>query len=731
MLYYLIAAGLIAHTYFWGAGLTHLMLPRPWRRWRWAFAPGFGMALQSAVVWAGAHTALHGTNVYALWTELLPLGLLGVGISRQVMRNGWGFFDVYLRPPAYFVAGIMMISGWILLSPMVAAGRGVTSSSLGSCDHADYAAGARVLAEFSPDDRMGLMGLKEVTHIGSVDYFFDFWLRINHFTPSALIAHNSTIFDLEVYRLVSITAVVFLLLNVPLVFLLARIVARLKTAGALFVAGLYAVSPLSAYAVHQGALGQLLAAHGIAILVVTVAILFRSVETGRPLWPFGLVLLTAFWLLAGSYNFIVVVSLAQAAGWLLGRWLGGAPRRRIFRVAGVTGAALAACMILFWPRFAGIVERFQLFAGHDYGWPVPLVTWEGWLGLVRDVYLEGYPAFWRGALLIALAAGWIVWLVRAWRTRRATAVAAAALVLPVAAGCAILAWASLRRSNASYDDFKILSVFYPGLLAGLCAWLEFRGTRLRVWGSLAFVVIILALNLVRAEDFRSKMMHPPLRVDRHISVLRKIEGMPQVHSVNVRVSLYWARLWADAFLLRKPHYFEEEAYEGRNITPLRGEWDLLYSLLRILPVRPADAIDLGQDFYLVRPAEVSFMDADFGAGWNATEHFGSDRWRWTAGAGQIILNNTARTPMEVSVRFKANGLGPGDIFVLEYNDRVLTGYTLGLKPDWTEATKLTLPPGATVLVLRSGYKGGPAVPDDERKLGVALHQMELTILGQP
>ena len=629
MLYYLIAAGMIAHTYFWGAGLALLVLPRAWRRWRWVFAPGFGMALQSAVVWAGAHTTLHGTNAYALWTEFLPLALLGIGVSRQVLRVGWGFFEVYLRQPFYFVAAIMVVGGWLLLSPMAAAGRGVTSSSLGSCDHADYAAGARVFAEFSSEDRMGLMGLKEVTHIGSVDYFFDFWLRINHFTPSALIAHNSTVFDLEVYRLVSITAVILLLLNVPLVFLLARIVARLKTGPALFVAGLYAISPLSAYAVHQGALGQLVAAHGIAILVITSAILFRKTATRRPLWPLGLVQLMAFWLLAGSYNFIVVVCLAQAVGWLLGQWLMGAPRQRIIRVGAVTAAALAASMILFWPRYAGIVERFQLFAGHDYGWPVPLVTWEGWLGLVRDVYLEGYASGWRVVLMVILASGWIVWMVYAWRKRRATAVASAALVLPVAAGCAILAWASLHRSNASYDDFKIISVFYPGLLAGLCAWLDFRGTRLLARCSLVFIVVILAMNLIRADEFRRKMSHPPLRVDRHISILRRIEGMPQVHSVNVRVGLYWARLWADAFLLRKPHYFEQEAYEGRNVTPLRGEWDLEYDVLRILPVHPTDAIDLGRDFHLVRPAEVGFLDADFGAGWNAIEHFGSDRWRWT------------------------------------------------------------------------------------------------------
>src|SRR5258708_40147890 len=79
MLYYLTAAGLIAHTYFWGLGLAALALPRVWRRWWWVFAPGFGLALQSAVVWGGAHTAAAGTGGYARWGGLLPPGVVLLG----------------------------------------------------------------------------------------------------------------------------------------------------------------------------------------------------------------------------------------------------------------------------------------------------------------------------------------------------------------------------------------------------------------------------------------------------------------------------------------------------------------------------------------------------------------------------------------------------------------------------------------------------------------------------
>lgn len=737
MPYYFIAAGLILHTYFWGAGLAWLSLPGRWRRWWWVFAPGLGLALQSAVVWAGAHTPLHGTAQYAWWSELLPLGLFAAGWSRLGIRAKGGSRPRFLRRPEVLVSAIMVIGAWFLLSPMAAAGRGVTSSSLGSCDHADYAAGARVLAEFSPSDRTGMLGLTEVTRIGSVEYFFDFWLRLNHFTPSALIAHNSTIFGLEVYRLVSLTAAILLLLNVPLVYFLSRVAAGLKNGAALFVAGLYALSPLSAYAVHQGALGQMLAAQGIGLLLVTSALLFRDSGSARRLWSPGLTMLAAFWLLAGSYNFILAVCLAQAIPWVLGRAWVEARSQSLRRIALTTGAALAACMILFWPRFSGIVERFQLFADYDYGWAVPLVSWDGWLGLVRDVYLEANPSVWRWLIMFGLAAGWTVWVLRDWRRQRARALAALALVLPVAAGWSILAWESLNRANASYDAFKLISVFYPGLLAGLFAGLTLGGKSLRARSTMIFMTLILGHNLVRADEFRRKMANPPLRVNRHIVELGRIENLPEVSSLNLRISLYWARLWADAFLLRKPHYFALPTYEGRNVTPLRGEWDLTHDMLRMLHVLPAaaaDQIELNWNFLLVRSAAVKAVRVRFGGGWHAIENFNTEMsylWRWTRGTGQIILTNNQASPLEATLRLKVQGLSQGDTVEIGCNGQLLQTAPLTLAPNWTESIALRLPPGTSVLTLGPGKLNRRQEANDRRQLGIGLHLMELRLPPSP
>jgi hypothetical protein len=388
MLYYLIAAGLIAHTYFWGLGLAWLATPQRWRRWWWAFAPGFGFALQSAVVWAGAHTTLAGTDAYARGSEVVPLILLAFALGPRTARAQWGKSLGSRAWPG--LACVMLAAGGLLLWPMAQPGKGLTASSLGSCDHADYAAGARVFQEFSKDDHTGFLGLPEVTKVRSADYFFDFWLRLNHFTPSALLAHNATVFGVEAYRLVSVTAAALVLLNLPMVLFLARTLVGLRGGWLVGVVALYGFAPLNAYAVHHGALGQLYAAQGIALLTVAVVGASHAARRRQKLRPYFAPILAAFWLLAGSYNFILMVCLAPAAGWL-GVQLGlRRDWRATGRVVGLLVAALVVCAGLFWGRFEGLIERFSLFEQYNFGWAVPLFSPEGWIGLFRDTGLHGW-----------------------------------------------------------------------------------------------------------------------------------------------------------------------------------------------------------------------------------------------------------------------------------------------------------------------------------------------------
>ncbi len=710
MLYYLTAAGLIAHTLFWGLGLAWLVVPREWRRWGWVFAPALGWALQSAVVWAGAHTSVAGTAVYARASELVPLVLLVTALvrGRGARPRGW-----------VAVLGVALAAGWLLVSPLTVPGRGLTTSSLGSCDQADYAAGARVLQEFSKDDRTGFMGLPEVTKVRSADYFFDFWMRLNHFTPSALLAHNAAVFGIEAYRLVSVSAVTLVLLNLPILFFLARVLVGVK---GILLAGLiavYACSPLNAYAVHHGALGQLYAAQGIALLTLAVIGAGRAGARGRPVWPFLPLTVAAIWLLAGSYNFILLVCLAPAGGWLLAQLAWRREWAVTGRVLALVAVALGLNVILFWGRFDGLIERFSLFEQYDFGWAVPLTSPEGWLGILRDPGLHAWPVAVR-VLLSVFAIGLYALVVAAWWwQKRDRALTALALVVPVVAGWVLLAWETRVRANASYDAYKLLAVFYPGLLAGFACWLA--AVRRRVAGTL--LVLILGANLVTAMEFRREMSTPPLRVDRRLAAVAQLESEPRIASLNLRVDDFWSRLWANAFLLRKPQYFSIHTYEGRLNTALKGEWDLRDGLLRTVPLAESDVVRVNEIFHAERVAAPGRLLAGFDAGWLALESDGPSRWRWSDGRGRILVTNPSSQAIEARLKVRVRALRAGAL-ELHLEQHPAGRAVLDGSVEEVVFEHLRFQPGNTVLTL-AGPAGAAPGGGDARTLSFALHDFEL------
>ena len=159
MIHFAVAFALLAHVLFWGAGAAMLAMPRPWHRFWPVLVLPMGFGLQSAVVWIGAHTNLPGTNSYALASEALPAVLLALAL----WRFGWRPSVTNVSRFGLVWAGVAACLALLVL-PLALASGGLTTISLGSCDAADYAGGARVLMEFARGDREGFLGLTEVTY---------------------------------------------------------------------------------------------------------------------------------------------------------------------------------------------------------------------------------------------------------------------------------------------------------------------------------------------------------------------------------------------------------------------------------------------------------------------------------------------------------------------------------------------------------------------------------------
>ena len=540
-----------------------------------------------------------------------------------------------------------------LVWPLARASKSLTTVSLGSCDAADFAAGGRVLMEFARHDRMGFLGLTEVVSVRGVHNFFDFWLQMNHFTPAALIERR----DLQPRPLPDHRGAntVILVAAVPVVFWMARAALGYGGLASAGVAAIYAFSPILWYAVYHAAMGQLLAAPGIALVTWAGVAGWRRTLGVRRCLAFAGILAVAYALVLGSYNFIVVFCLMPAVAYAacmavwqrrwghLGRWL-------LMMLL-----PLAAVGALFWARVAGVVDRFALFQTYDFGWRIPALTPEGWLGLVRDVKLDALPGTGRW-VLAALAVGALLaalWL-GARRAERA-ALVAVCLSVPIVIGYGLLRIGGSRIcTHTSYDSYKLMAVFYAGLLPAICYWLRPNPRRMAV--PILGLCCLVGAELLVARRFQTAMATPPLIVDRNMVEIGRIESMPGVGSLNMRIPDMWSRLWASQFLLRRAQYFPTHTYEGHINTPLRGAWDMRGGLVTVI-LPGADTVQLNAQYSLTRVDSPWHIRAVPRRGWNEPEHLprSSARWRWTKGDAGLQLGPHAR-PLVVVVRLEARSL---------------------------------------------------------------------------
>jgi hypothetical protein len=295
----------------------------------------------------------------------------------------------------------------------------------------------------------------------------------------------------------------------------------------------------------------------------------------------------------------------------------------------------------------------------------------------------------------------------------------------------VLAWETRVRANASYDAFKIISVFFPGLLAAVCCWMAAaQSSRRSVHvAACALAVALLIANLAVAAQFRRQMSVPPLRVDRYLAEVGKLENDPKVHSLNLRIDDFWSRLWANYFLLRKPQYFPTHTYEGRKNTVLRGEWDLRDDLFRTRPADAGDYIALNTSFYSVRAGKESGLQAEFAEGWFAWERSGSQRWRWSESTARIRLINPTGQPMRVELRLSIRAAAPR-VLRLRCADLVAEPQPMDGSKQEIAVGPLTLPPGESVLLLETDKTAVQTNGSDPRPIAVALYGFELRPVPQ-
>jgi hypothetical protein len=722
----LLSAGAWLATFFWGAGLSWLALPARLRRHWPLVALTAGLTLQATVVWLAAWAGAQGTGRYAVLSLAVP-GILGmIAVGRAGPARFLGDLRECLSPLAVS-AGVL----GLLILPYAVGYHGLTTGSLGSCDAADYAGGARCFMEFSRMDRMGFMGLTEVTHVASVDTFFDFYLKLMHFGPCAIVAMDATLFGCAPHEIIAVLCCLFLSTAVPIVFLIASDHLELRHGLSVGIALLFGLSPVNWYAVHQTAMAQLLAAQGIGLLTWAACGLWQWPEGSRQPLRLVPILLVAFSLIMASYTFIAVVCLVPAFAFAGGWALWTRQYRRFWRWMLWIHAAFAVSALLYLPRTASIIERFVLFKRYDEGWKIPFLWPEGWLGVVRGPFLHPLPEPWHslaiGLLVSALAA--TLYGLRA--LSRPLLFHVACLTVPSLAGCIYLAVQGVafgHGENRSYLAYKLFCVFYPGILPSLCTWglMAYQRGAARVFFWVLLAGLAFGVGRVDWETARI-MVTPPRLVDRELVELSAIESDPRVASLNLMNADMWSRLWTNCFLLRKAHYFPTHTYEGRLNTPLRGEWDLNGGLIEVkLP--PSETITVNPSFTLADTRSPLFVRAELDEGWHEPEHLVRRpiHWIWSRGNASVKLTNPHDHPVRATLEFHLRSRSFRDIqFWIEGECHLRQELTP--KMDAYVLRGVLLRPGKTLVDLRSSTPVDLPQPEDTRPLGFALSRLEVTV----
>ncbi len=715
MIWYATGGLWIFTIFFWGLGLTLLLLPRRWRRFWPAFCGPVGLGLQSLTVWIGAHTPLAGTDRYAWPALLLPIGLLlaaGARVSvggSPVGTRHWGkavaatavLLATGLRRWAA-VAALMAASLVVQCYPFTKPPGVLTSAAISSCDAADYAAGARVLKEFSRDDREGFLGPNGADPMLSTDHFFTFWLRINHFSPPALIALYATLSGRQPYELVSLFGAVLLVLHLPAVCWLARSVFRFRPAGGVGVTAIYAFSPILYYTAYQTALGQLLAAPAVVLLTWTAWQAARGPATWRRLAVWSGLLLTGNWLLFGGYNFFILFAYIPVLTFVCIRTLRDGRWARTFRWLGLIGGNLLVCTLLFPERVVSIVERLALFRQTPFGWYIPGFWPTGWYGAFAEMSsLAPTGSALAGAVAVAaLGAAGGDGGGDARRGHGLASLMALCCTLPIFCGYWYLLRAErLHHDRSSYDAFKLFTVFYPGILVSLCLWLR-GGFGKRAW--LARVAAgglwaaVLAINLAGAGRFNALLRRTPLVVDPDLLALTGIEQLPDVTAVNVRLPLVWDRLWANCFLLRKEQYISAATYEGRPALPPRARWDLTTRLPLVRLDGARDPLSNNPAYTLLDRANDRFVEVLMDRDWHPVEHGRGRTWYWAKEHPQIRVDNPQKGPVAVRLSFAVHSTRERHLSLLA-DERPIWEGTVGTASQQIDGVRLDLPPGTSSL----------------------------------
>ena len=236
-----------------------------------------------------------------------------------------------------------------------------------------------------------------------------------------------------------------------------------------------------------------------------------------------------------------------------------------------------------------------------------------------------------------------------------------------------------------------------------------------------FISSLYSLSLILSNHKDSIYILPPSVVDLNI-----IEGMNEVNGINILDMGNFTNLWANYFLLKKPHIFQAFPYSGRVVGAPIYPYTLLSNTTKLVPSSVSNSIfksaHLEGQINIKKRINEVFQVADSTAGGGIVLTPGIGWWgaepahNWSGKDGrvaEVILD--IQNPIFITISADFAGLREGENIVLKLDNEPID---ISLSKTSFHSKSLKVERGRHTISMISSLDPAGPFPHDGRTLGI-------------
>ena len=718
-----------------GLPIAVIILPKGLREQSLVIALLFGYGYVTFISYYVFRSNVGGTDTYAWFLVAPPLLLLAVYASSLFTRT-LNLVELFNKDALLALACTTV--AWIALSWLhFDLGSPALALAISNLDVVELAVESRYLQEFPRDTQIGFMG-----QTGWLKYVGD----VIWFGPSLIVAFISTLLNTEPYKLQTLVMNIISAQGAGILFLFARQLPGVNRSLALALALLYAVSPVIVYTAWQSFGAQMISIP----IILAILYLHTYVINSAPDWSRSISTLASFVLLFSAllvtYHFMAGIVLALLGFHSTVLSILERSRRRFIHQSIFLIVLLAVVAAINPFRIAAIYELLSIISGSNNGWFIPWINPGAQLGLnAGNLFLGGsshlYNYLFTYPLIIILFA-FVVWhLTQRSEERLAHLAFFLGLFFPTfLAGLYFAVVGQQGDVLGSYRSFKITSTFSALTILVVALPLTnqfFQISMRRKFIVLCTVGLLCLFSIGSLWQILSRHRDDVYLLPQSVTELSRIEVMDQVSGLNILDMGNFTNLWANYFLLKKPHVFQQFPYGGRVVGPLDQPYTLIANLEKFEYKTPGKNIfrvktlniggrkPVNETFTLLESSISGGFTLTAGTGWWGSEP--THQWSGREGRSvEVFLD--VQAPVAIKLSGEYEELRPGD--ALEF---LLDGIPMQVSASNTafHSGILRVPPGRHVIKITAALDPSGPFPHDGRTLGILWRSMTAEQVESP